>query len=110
MSSMPPMLRLFAFLFGVGLGGDYMLIPLMAAELFGVRVMGRLLGVIITADGIAEAVVPMGVAALRDWTGSYTSGFLVLVALAAVGAAAISLLPPRHLALTVIEPLESSGR
>src|SRR5205807_154768 len=43
MSSMPAMLRVFAFLFGVGLGGDYMLIPLMAAELFGVRVMGRLL-------------------------------------------------------------------
>src|SRR5437588_736766 len=54
MSSMPAMLRVFAFLFGVGLGGDYMLIPLMAAELFGVRVMGRLLGVIITADGLAE--------------------------------------------------------
>jgi len=93
MSSMPAMLRVFAFLFGVGLGGDYMLIPLMAAELFGVRVMGRLLGVIITADGIAEAVVPMGVAALRDSTGSYGSGFFVLVALAVAGAAAVSMLP-----------------
>jgi len=110
MSSMPAMLRLFAFLFGVGLGGDYMLIPLMAAELFGVRVMGRLLGVIITADGIAEAVVPMGVAALRDSTGSYAPGFFVLVALAAIGAAAISLLPSRQTALSAIEPLESGGR
>jgi len=110
MSSMPAMLRLFAFLFGVGLGGDYMLIPLMAAELFGVRVMGRLLGVIITADGIAEAVVPMGVAALRDSTGSYGPGFFVLVALAAIGAAAISLLPSRQTALSAIEPLESGGR
>jgi sugar phosphate permease len=93
LSSTPAMLRVFAFVFGIGLGGDYMLIPLMAAELFGVRVMGRLLGVIITADGIAEAVVPMGVATLRDRTGSYTLGFILLVALAAVGAVAVAMLP-----------------
>jgi MFS family permease len=92
-SSAPSTLRLFAFVFGIGLGGDYMLIPLMAAELFGVRVMGRLLGLIITADGLAEAVVPMGVAALRDRTGSYTAGFIVLVSLALAGAVAVSLLP-----------------
>jgi len=82
-----------AFLFGIGLGGDYMIIPLMAAELFGLRVMGRLMGVILTADGVAEAVVPMGVAALRDATGSYALGFGLLAALAALGALAVSLLP-----------------
>jgi sugar phosphate permease len=87
------MLRVFAFLFGIGLGGDYMIIPLVAAELFDLRVMGRLLGVILTTDSIAEAVVPLGVATLRDRTGSYTVGFLVLVALAAVGALAVALLP-----------------
>jgi MFS family permease len=87
------MLRVFAFLFGIGLGGDYMIIPLVAAELFDLRVMGRLLGVILTTDSIAEAVVPLGVATLRDRTGSYTAGFLLLVALAAVGAFAVSLLP-----------------
>jgi sugar phosphate permease len=87
------MLRGFAFLFGIGLGGDYMIIPLVAAELFDLRVMGRLLGVILTTDSIAEAVVPLGVATLRDRTGSYTAGFLALVALAAVGALAVALLP-----------------
>ena len=30
----------FALLFGIGLGGDYMIIPLMAAELFGVQMLG----------------------------------------------------------------------
>ena len=82
-----------AFLFGIGLGGDYMIIPLMAAELFGLRVMGRLMGVVLTADGVAEAVVPMGVAALRDATGSYTRGFGLLAALALLGALAVSFLP-----------------
>jgi sugar phosphate permease len=89
----PRLLEVCAFLFGVGLGGDYMIIPLMAAELFGLRVLGRLMGVILTADGIAEAVVPMGVASLRDKFGSYGSGFGLLVLLAAAGALSVALLP-----------------
>jgi nitrate/nitrite transporter NarK len=79
--------------FGIGLGGDYMIIPLMAAELFGLRILGRLMGVVLTADGVAEAVVPMAVAAIRDGTGSYAAGFGLLVALAAIGAVAVALLP-----------------
>ena len=84
---------MFALLFGIGLGGDYMIIPLMAAELFGVRVLGRLLGVVLTADGVAEAVVPVVVATVRDRTGSYSGGFVLLMVLAAVGAVAVALLP-----------------
>ena len=85
----------FALLFGIGLGGDYMIIPLMAAELFGVRMLGRLMGVVLTADGIAEATAPMVVAGIRDATGSYVSGFAVLIGLAALGALAVALLPKR---------------
>jgi MFS family permease len=88
-----PLLFMGAFVFGIGLGGDYMIIPLMAAELFGVKVLGRLMGVVLTADGVAEAVVPMAVATLRDRTGTYGAGFLFLVVLAALGALAVSLLP-----------------
>ena len=83
----------FAVVFGIGLGGDYMIIPLMAAELFGVRALGRVMGIVLTADGIAEAVMPMAVATLRDTGGSYRPGFLLLIALAAVGAAAVAALP-----------------
>lgn len=86
-------LRAAAILFGVGLGGDYMIIPLMAAELFGLALMGRVMGIVLTADGVAEAMVPMAVAAIRDRTGSYDGGFVILVALAALGAVAVSLLP-----------------
>ena len=87
------MMYVFAAVFGLGLGGEYMIIPLMAAELFGVRVLGRLMGVILTADGVAEATTPMFIAYLRDVTGSYRPGFMVLIAIAAVGALAIGLLP-----------------
>jgi MFS family permease len=89
----PATLKVFAVVFGVGLGGDYMIIPLMAAELFGLRLMGRVMGIVLTADGVAEAVVPMVVAGVRDTTGSYAPGFLTLMALAAVGASAVALLP-----------------
>lgn len=84
---------LFAVAFGVGLGGEYLIIPLMAAELFGVAVLGRVMGIIVTADGVAEAVSPMFVGYLRDATGSYRFGFTALVAVALLGAAAIALLP-----------------
>jgi MFS family permease len=85
----------FAVLFGLGLGGEYMIIPLMAAELFGVRILGRLLGVILTADGVAEATAPMLVGYLRDRTGSYDVGFMLLIGIALAGTAAISMLPRR---------------
>jgi MFS family permease len=83
----------FAFIFGIGLGGDYMIIPLMAAELFGVKVMGRIMGLILTADGLAEALSPMLVAWLRDRGGSYTHGFTALIFLGVIGMIAVSFLP-----------------
>jgi MFS family permease len=89
----PGVIYLFAFIFGIGLGGDYMIIPLMAAELFGVKVMGRVMGIILTADGLAEALSPMLVGWLRDRSGSYANGFAALILLAAIGAIAVALLP-----------------
>ena len=92
-------LYLFAVVFGLGLGGEYMIVPLIAAELFGVRVLGRLLGVILTADGVAEATAPMLVGHLRDTSGSYRSAFVLLIAIALTGTVAIALLPRRRAAL-----------
>lgn len=91
----PGVIYVFAFIFGVALGGDYMIIPLMAAELFGVKVMGRVMGLVITADGLAEAFAPMLAAWLRDRSGSYANGFAALILLGVIGTIAISLLPRR---------------
>jgi hypothetical protein len=44
-------------------------------------------------DSVAEALVPMLVAGLRDRSGTDAGGFLVLVTLALMGAAAVSCLP-----------------
>jgi len=86
---------LFAFLFGVALGGDYMIIPLMAAELFGVKALGRVMGIIISVDGLGEAFGPMVAAYLRDVSGSYVYGFSALIVLAMIGTIAIILLPSK---------------
>jgi MFS family permease len=85
-----------AAVFGVGLGGDYMIIPLMTAEIFGMQILGRLLGVILTAGGIAEAVSPWLTGRLRDVTGNYSESCFVLVGIALLGAAAVLGLPEQR--------------
>jgi MFS family permease len=102
-ASAPAALYLFAILFGIGLGGDYMIIPLMAAEIFGVKRLGRIMGVVLTADGVAESVAPTFVARLRDSSGSYAAGFSVLIGLALIGATAIALLPRKGSQNFVVE-------
>jgi len=90
------LLWLSAAVFGIGLGGDYMIIPLMTAEIFGVEILGRLLGVILTAGGIADAAAPWAVGRLRDITGSYNSACFALVGVALLGALAVLALPSRR--------------
>jgi MFS family permease len=83
----------FALVFGLGLGGEYMIIPLMAGRLFGTAVLGRVMGIILTFDGVAEASIPYLVGKTYRWTHSYATGFKILTGLALLGAAAIALLP-----------------
>lgn len=96
----PGAVYLFAIIFGIGLGGEYLIIPLMTAELFGVKVLGRLMGIILTADGVAEALSPYFVGRLRDTTGSYATGFMLLIGMAALGAMVVAMLPKRKIDLT----------
>jgi sugar phosphate permease len=83
----------FAAIFGLGLGGEYLIIPLIAGELFGQKVLGRILGIIVTADGVAEAAFPYLVGHLYDRNGNYKAGFVTLICVALLGALAVGLLP-----------------
>ena len=90
----PGRIYIFAVVFGIGLGGDYMIIPLMAGDLFGVRALGRIMGIILVADGLAESLSPMMVGALyNEATKSYAVGFIVLICIAIAGAVIVSFLP-----------------
>ncbi len=90
----PGRIYIFAVIFGIGLGGDYMIIPLMAGDLFGIRALGRTMGIILVADGIAESVFPMMVGAIYDGAGkSYMPAFTVLICVALAGTVIVSFLP-----------------
>jgi MFS family permease len=97
LSSSQTPIYLFAVVFGIALGGEYLIIPLMAGELFGVTVLGRVLGIVLTADGVAEATAPMLVGYLRDTSGGYSAGFFTLIGAALAGAVAIGMLPSRRM-------------
>jgi MFS family permease len=85
---------IFAVIFGIGLGGDYMIIPLIAGDLFGVQSLGRTMGIILVADGVAESVFPMLLGVLyNDAAKSYALGFIVLICVALAGAFIVSFLP-----------------
>ncbi|MEP7341994.1 MAG: MFS transporter [Acidobacteriota bacterium] len=86
----PALLYVFAVTFGFGLGADYMLVPLMTAECFGLAGLSRILGIIITSDSVGEATMPLLVANIRERTGSYSSGFLLLSVIALLGAVVIA--------------------
>jgi MFS family permease len=86
---------LFALMFGFGMGADYMLIPLMAAEQFGANTLARAMGIILPTDTIGQTWFPYGVALLREHYGSYDVPLKFIFAMAIIGAVAVSLLP-RH--------------
>ncbi len=94
MPDFPGRIYLFAVIYGIGLGGDYMIIPLMAGDLFGVKVLGRVMGIVLVADGVAESLFPVLVGALyNEAAKSYNLGFTVLICVALAGVLFISFLP-----------------
>jgi sugar phosphate permease len=89
----PGAVYVFAIVFGFGMGADYMLIPLLTAECFGVALLGRLMGIILTTDAIAQALAPVVVGRVYDVEGTYGWGFAMLSVMAAAAALAIALIP-----------------
>lgn len=92
-SAVPGTVYIFAFIFGFGMGADYMLIPLLTAECFGLASLGRLMGVILTTDAISQAFSPVVVGRIYDLYRSYNWGFAILAAMAALGAFVVLLIP-----------------
>ena len=100
----PGRVYIFAIIFGIGLGGDYMIIPLIAGDLFGIKALGRTMGIILVADGIAESVFPMLVGSLyNEISKSYAVGFIVLICVATLGAVIVSFLPKTSLKMKIKE-------
>ncbi|HEY3936411.1 MAG TPA: MFS transporter [Bryobacteraceae bacterium] len=87
---------LFGGVFGFGLGADYMLIPLMAADLFGTHSLARVMGILLPADSIAQTVCPLLAGVLYSRAGSYGPVLVFVSVLAAAGALAVCFLPAKR--------------
>jgi MFS family permease len=85
----------FAVLFGFGMGADYMLIPLMAADQFGVNSLARAMAIILPVNTIGQTWFPYFVSILRDNFGNYGMAMGAVLLVAVIGAISIAILP-RH--------------
>ncbi len=97
----PLSLDIFAVGFGFSMGADYMLIPLMAAERFGINTLARAMSIILPVNTIGQTWCPYLVSALREHYGNYRDALAVVVGIAIVGAIAIAALPRQS---TLLEP------
>jgi MFS family permease len=97
----PSSVYLFALVFGFAMGADYMLIPLMAAEQFGVNTLARAMAVILPVNTIGQTWCPYLVSAMREHYGNYLAPMVCVFAIAMLGALAIAAIP-RHTPL--LEP------
>src|SRR3954453_4072720 len=89
----PASLYIFAVVFGFSMGADYMLIPLMAAEQFGVNTLARAMAIILPTDTIGQTWFPYAVSMLHEHFGSYVLPLQTVFVMSFIGAVAVALLP-----------------
>jgi MFS transporter, OFA family, oxalate/formate antiporter len=76
----------FAIVFGFAMGADYMLIPLVTAECFGLAMLGKLLAVIIMANSLGQWIGPWTAGLIFDATHSYNIAWAAVTIGGVVGA------------------------
>ncbi|MGE5569172.1 MAG: MFS transporter [Rhodospirillales bacterium] len=86
----------FSILFGFAMGADYMLIPLMAAEQFGVSSLPRAMAIILPANTIAQTGFPALTAFFQELFGSYTTPMYIVFAVGIMSGISIALLPKKE--------------
>jgi sugar phosphate permease len=79
----------FAILFGFSMGADYMLIPLVTAECFGVACLGKILALNIMGYTIGQWVGPWVAGRIFDSYHSYDPAWKVMAGAALLGSVAI---------------------
>jgi MFS family permease len=79
----------FALVFGFAMGADYLLIPLVTAECFGLESLGKLLSLIIMADSLGQFFGPVLAGRIFEATHSYDLAWSIITTAGILGAAAI---------------------
>lgn len=86
----------FAILFGFAMGADYMLIPLVAADCFGLSALGKILALVIMADSLGQTFGPVMAGRIFDLRHSYDLAWIIITVAGVLGAAAISLISTKN--------------
>lgn len=89
LAKQPAAAAVFALLFGFSMGADYMLIPLVTAECFGLGSLGKLLALIIVAYSIGQWAGPYLAGRIFDTHHSYDLAWKMMTVAAIAGAVAI---------------------
>lgn len=87
-------LYLFGAVLGFGYGGEIALMSPVVAELFGLRALGTILGVISFAYFFGCAIGPILAGAIFDMTGSYYIAFATCAVFSIIGLALVILIKP----------------
>jgi len=85
----------FAVVFGFAMGADYMLIPLVTAECFGLAALGKLLALIIMGYSLGQWFAPWLAGKIFDTYHSYDLAWSIMTAAGLIGAATVYAISPR---------------
>lgn len=86
-------LTVFAVVFGLGFGGSFTLIQLVAVEYFGQLALGRILGVIIFIDTMGAALGTLLAGQIRTSSGDYFLSFSVVTVVAMIAVLNVLMIP-----------------
>jgi len=89
-----PRLVSFAVVFGLGFGGSFTMIQLVAVETFGQRSLGKILGCITLVDALGATLGTILTGQLKTATGSYLLPFGVITAVAFFAVVNVLLIRP----------------
>jgi MFS family permease len=99
----------FSLLFGFAMGADYMLIPLMAAEQFGVNSLPRAMAIILPANTLSQTWFPYLTSVMQQHFGSYTLPMYMVFGVALMSGISIALLPRREKEDETLPVQDSAG-
>jgi len=88
-----PMMLLAGCLMGVSLGAEYSALPLMLSRYFGVRHFGKIAALVYAGVAVLIGLVPVGMNAVYDQTGSYDRALGIIEAAMLLATALILFIP-----------------